>query len=161
MNLKDMIMQHRTMAKTFTMAAATLVLGLMPAAKAADKGCTTASLLGTFGYTSTGSIITAPVPPIIGPGAEVGTQSFDGNGSVSFSFNSSQNGIIGPGTATGTYTVNPDCTGTFTEATPMFTSHWSFVITDGTVEFQAICQDQGVVTTRIGRRQFPVGDWRQ
>jgi hypothetical protein len=96
----------------------------------------------------------------VGPGAEVGTQTFDGNGSVTFAFNSSQNGNIGPGTATGTYTVNPDCTGTFTEVSPMFTSHYSFVIDESGAEFQAVCQDAGAVFSRIGRQRFPQGDWR-
>ena len=70
----------------------------------------------------------------MGPSAEVGTQIFDGKGGVSFAFNSSTNGNVGPGKATGTYKVNDDCTGTFTEVLPMtettptFTAHYSFVI---------------------------------
>jgi hypothetical protein len=148
-----MIMKPSTIAKTLTIAAVTaLVLGIGPKAKADDKGCSEANLRGTFAYTSTGIIVAAPIPALVGPSAEVGTLYFDGKGGVTFTFNSSQNGAIGPGTATGGYMVNDDCTGTFTEATPMFTSHFSFVIDKRGEEFQAICQDKGVVATRIGRR---------
>jgi hypothetical protein len=160
MKTKEMIMKRTSHAKTFAIAIATaLTLGISPWAMADDKGCSIETLKGTFGYTSTGSIITAPIQPLIGPSAEVGTQTFDGKGGVSFAFNSSQNGNLDSGTAKGIYKVNDDdCTGTFTEATPMFTSHFSFVIDKNGDGFQAICQDTGVVVTRIGQRQFRVGD---
>jgi hypothetical protein len=150
----------KTIAKTFTLAALTaLALGIAPTAKAADKGCSAASLLGTFAYTSVGSIV-APAF-VAGPYAEVGTQIFDGKGGVTFTLMSSQNGNIGPATQTGTYTVNSDCTGTFTQGDPTFTAHFSFVLDESTGEFRAICLDSGAIITRVGRRQFPVGDWRQ
>lgn len=157
MNAQEMIMKRSTIAKTLTIAAVTAVaLGIAPTAKAqVNRGCSNATLIGTFAYTSTGFIVAAPLPPLVGPSAEVGTQHFDGNGGVTFTFNSSQNGNIGPGTATGTYTLNDDCTGTFTEVTPMFTSHYSFVIDNGGAEFQAICQDTGVVVSRVGRALYP------
>jgi hypothetical protein len=153
-------MKISTIAKTFAIAAvAALALAVAPTANAEDKGCSEASLKGTFAYTSTGFIVAAPVPALVGPYAEVGTQSFDGKGDVSFTFNASQNGNVGTGTgvvtATGTYTVNEDCTGTFTESSNGFTSHFYFVIDDHWNGLQAICQDQGVVVTRNGRKQYP------
>jgi hypothetical protein len=153
MNAKETIMKSSTIAKTLTIAAVTaLVLGMGPRAKADGKRCSEANLRGTFAYTSTGFIVAAPIPALVGPYAEVGTLYFDGKGGVTFAFNSSQNGSIGPGTGTGIYTVNDDCTGTFTEASDGFTSHFSFAIDKSGEEFQAICQDTGVVVTRIGRR---------
>jgi hypothetical protein len=128
-------------------------LGVAPWARA-EQGCSNGALRGAYAYTSTGTIVAAPIAALVGPSAEVGVQYFDGQGNVSFNFNASQNGGIGPGTATGTYTVNPDCTGTFTEATPDFTSHFNFVLDDSGAGFQSICQDAGVVVTRSGRRQF-------
>lgn len=129
-------------------------LGIAPRAKA-DTGCSDATLSGHhFAYTSTGGIVAAPIASIVGPYAEVGVQYFDGQGKVIFRFNASQNGATGPGTATGTYTVNGDCTGTFTETSDGFTAHFSFVAADNGREFQAICQDPGVVVTRSGRRQY-------
>ena len=86
-------MKCSTIAKTFTIAAVTaLALGIAPTAKADDKGCSNASLQGTFAYTSTGSI-SAP-PEIAGPFAEVGTQTFDGNGGTTATATSSPNGNI-------------------------------------------------------------------
>jgi hypothetical protein len=82
---------------------------------------------------------------------------FDGNGGVTTTATLSINGNIVPLTATGTYKVNPDCTGTYKlPGTTLF-----FVTGDGGNEIQAICIDPGVVLSHVLRRQFPVGDWRQ
>ena len=60
-------------------------------------------------------------------------------------------------TATGTYKVNPDCTGTYIlPGTTLF-----FVIADSGNEIHAVCIDPGVVLNHTFRRQFPAGDWRQ
>ena len=147
---------------TFAIAVATaLGLGILPAAQADDKGCSNASLKGAFAYTVTGFIV-AP-PPEAGPFASVGTQTFDGNGGTTAAATVSQNGNIVAVTLNGTYTVNPDCTGTFTVLiSPVgITAHVFFVIDNNGTEFQAIQTDPGVVVTGIARRQFPVGDWRQ
>ena len=156
MNTKEMIMKRSAIAKTFTIAAVTaLVLGIAPTAKADDKGCSNATLQGTFAYTSTGSI-TAP-PALAGPVAEVGTQTFDGTGATTATATVSQNGNILQLTITGTYTVNPDCTGTLTlQVSPIgVTVHVFFVIDDSGSEFQAIETGSGIVITRIGRRLRP------
>jgi hypothetical protein len=144
-----------------TAAAAMLAVVITPTAQAADKGCSNATLLGTFAYRSSGSI-TAP-PAIAGPFASVGTQTFDGNGCTTATAWVSQNGTIIPVTITGTYTVNPDCTGTFTlQISPVsLTTHVFFVIDNNETEFQAVETDAGVVVTGIGIRQYPVGNWRQ
>ena len=149
-----MRIRFSTIAKAFAVAAiTTLAFGIASTANAQDKHCSLGTLQGTFAYTSTGFIVAAPFPSIIGPYAEVGTETFDGRGGVTFTFNASTNGSPGPGTATGSYTVNEDCTGTFTEATPGFTSNFSFVIDQNSSGFQAICQDSGAVITRAGRKQ--------
>lgn len=145
-----------SIARTFTMAAVTaLALAISPTAKADDKGCTNATVRGTFAYTSTG-YITAPAA-IAGPFAETGTQVFDGKGGTTATVTLSQNGNILPVTVTGTYTVNPDCTGTMTlQVSPIdVTVDVFFVIDDGGNGFQAIETDPGIVITRIGRRLFP------
>jgi len=161
MNAKDRIMKRSTIAKTFTIAAVTvLALGLAPAAKA-DKGCTNATLSGTFSQRGTGVII-AP-PSIAGPMANVGTLTFDGRGAVTGTAVNSLNGTIVPATEKGAYQVNPDCTGTYTvQISPLgITGHAFFVIDDSANEIQIITTDPGVVITCTARRQFPVGDWRQ
>ena len=161
MNAQEIIMKRSTIAKTFTIAAVTaLALGIAPAAKADDKGCTNATLRGTFAYTMTGFIM-AP-PAFAGPFAEVGTQTFDGKGATTAAATLSQNGNIIPITITGTYKVNPDCTGTLTLLVAPFgvTVHNFFVIDGSGTELQAIETEPGVVITKIYRRQFPAGDWR-
>ena len=153
-------MKRSTITKTFTIAAVTaLALGIAPTAKADDdKGCSNATLLGTFAYTSTG-FITAP-PGLAGPVAEVGTQTFDGEGATTATATLSQNGNPSPVTITGTYKVNPDCTGTMTlqvsiPGIPVFPLHVFFAIDDGGNGFQGMETDSGLVITRIGRRLFP------
>ena len=84
---------------------------------------------------------------------------FDGNGAITAGAGyASQNGNIIPVTVTGTYKVNPDCTGTFqTLISPIgATAHFFFVI-DGSGELQFICTDPGAVFTGTVRRQFSVG----
>ena len=157
-------MKRSTITKTFTLAAiVALGMGLTPTAKAVDKGCSVVTLLGTFSRHDTGTIL-APAA-IAGPFALVGTFTFDGSGNVTGATTSSQNGKIGMGTQNGTYTVNPDCTGTITvKGSGGFSSHYSFVVDDNLNGFQYICTDSNpisIVYTGVAKRQFPVGDWRQ
>ena len=154
-------MKRNTIAKNFAISTlAALALAFGPAAKADDKGCSNATLKGTFGFTSNGFI--ASPPALAGPFVEVGTQTFDGKGGTTSIATLSQNGSIIPITVTGTYTVSPDCTGTFTLLVSPFglTVHIFFVIDDGVNEIRAIETDAGDVITRTYRRQFPVGDIR-
>ncbi len=153
-------MKRSTITRIFALAAViALALGIAPTAKADNnKGCSNASLTGTFAYTATGFLV-APAP--VGSYAEAGTQTFDGKGGTTTAGMSSTNGSIMQATSTGTYTVNPDCTGTFTlPIAPGIAAHYFFALADSGAEFQAICLDPVAVITRIGRRQFPVGDWR-
>jgi hypothetical protein len=155
-------MKRTNIANALAITVATaLALGIAPTAQAADEGCSNATLLGTFAYRITG-FITAP-PAEAGPFASVGTQTFDGNGGTTATAWVSQNGNIVPVTIKGTYTVNPDCTGSFTlQISPLgLTTHTFFAIDNSAAEFQAIQTDPGVIVTGIAKRQYPVGDWRQ
>ena len=97
-------MKASTIANTFTIAAVTLfAVGMAPTAKAADRGCNSGSLKGTFAYTSTGFI--AASLAMAGPFVEVGTQTFDGSAHPTAAAMLSQNGNPLPVTVTGTYTV--------------------------------------------------------
>jgi hypothetical protein len=147
--------------------AAALGLIVVQGARAAEKGCSNASLNGTFGYTATG-VLTAP-PSLAGPFATVGAQTFDGDGNTTATAWTSQNGSIVQVTIKGTYSVNPDCTGTMTlqvnvlnppmaiPPTPYF-----FVLENGETEFQALSLGPGQVVTVIAKLQFPKpSDWRR
>lgn len=156
-------MKRSTIAKTFTIAVVTaLVLGIAPTAKADDKGCSNTTLNGTFAYKGTGSILSPPA--FAGPIDEVGTLTFNGNGVVTGSGVLQQNGTTNPLTKAGAYTVNPDCTGTYTVQYSLgFPSQFFFVIdsieTVGLAyvrgnELQILCEDAGVVLDGIARKQF-------
>jgi hypothetical protein len=109
MNQKEETIMKRSNTAKFTLGAAmVLALGLAPAVKAADQGCTNSSLKGTFSHMGTGFITG------VGPLAGVGTDTFDGNGGITGTASLSINGNIVSVTETGTYKVNPDCTGTYT-----------------------------------------------
>ena len=152
-------MKRTNIRNTFALTIATaLALGIAPTAQAADKGCSNATLKGTFAYTNTG-FLTAP-PQQAGPFAGVGTQTFDGNGGTTATAWVSQNGNILQVTIKGTYSVNPDCTGTLTtQISPVgITSHAFFVIDAGGTGLRAINTDPGVVVTTVAKKQFPAGD---
>jgi hypothetical protein len=159
-------MNRTTAANIFARAFATvLIMGIAPQAHAGDdKGCSDATLTGTFGFTATGFVL-AP-PQFAGPFANVGTQTFDGKGGTTGTATVSQNGNILKVTIKGAYTVNPDCTGSITlnissQNPPVsLTTNASFAIDDRGAEFRAIQTDPGAVVTVTGRRQFPENDWR-
>ena len=154
-------MQRSTIARTIAIAAVSaLALSVAPAAKADNKGCSTATLKGTFGEKDSGWIYPAPnAAPL--PFAGVSVDTFDGNGSVTSTGVASIGGsIMPPGTLKGTYTVNSDCTGTYTVSAPGLTVHASFVIDESGDEIQIMITDPGNVILCVARRQFPAGDWR-
>ena len=156
MNAKEMIMTRSTIAKSFTIAAVTvLALSVAPTAKADDKGCSDLSISGgTFAVTTTGFGVAAPAP--VGPAfAQVSMQTF-GEGNITTNVGMvNVNGKVGQANNTGTFTVNPDCTGTFTLTTAKGLSTYFFVISDNWNEIRAICVDPFAVLTKIGRRIYP------
>ena len=134
-----------------------LALGLVSAASAQSSTCNLTTLKGSFGYSSTGTLLKNYVlPPFAGPFAEVGIQSFDGSGGTSATATLSSNGNIVPVTVTGTYTVNSDCTGTVTLLISPFdaTVHADLVIDKNGNAFQAIETEPGLIVTRMAWRQF-------
>jgi hypothetical protein len=137
------------------------VLGIVPRARAGeDKECSNATLQGTFGYSSTGTLLPSYVPrPFAGPFAEVGRQTFNGNGHTDATATLSSNGNISKVTIEGTYVVNPDCTGSMALNVIEFgvTVHADFVIDDGGAELRAIVTEAGVVESRVYKKQFREG----
>ena len=139
--------------------ATVFVPGIVRSAQAGEnKGCSNATLQGSFGFTSVGNLIDPNVypPPFAGPYAEVGRQTFDGKGTTSGTATLSANGNPQAVTITGTYVVNPDCTGTMTLYVSPFNSygHADFVIDDDGAEIRLIFTDSGLVESRIYKKQF-------
>ncbi len=83
--------------------------GMAPAANA--RSCSLAGTAGKYGFTLTGVVI-LPTGPV--PIAAVGRASLDAAGNASGAESRSVGGGFADETFTGTYTVNPDCTGTAT-----------------------------------------------
>jgi len=158
-NAKEMSMKHSTILTIA--AAAALVFCITPEANAADKGCSNATLKGTFADNASG-FFTSP-PAMAGPLAGVLTETFDGSGAMTATGTLSVNGNPVAVTGKATYSVNPDCTGTYAlQLSPLgTTAHYFFVISDSENEIKWICTDAGVVLSGISRRQYPAGDWGQ
>ena len=141
--------------------AAVFALGVVSRAQAQE--CSNATLHGSFGYTSVGTLVSLPDAPV-GPFAEVGRQTFDGNGKTQAAATVSADGMILTATIDGTYTVKPDCTGsmtltvTFPDGIGTAVVHADFVIDEGGTEIRAIVTDQGAVESRIYKKQFPKDD---
>ncbi len=93
--------------------------GIVPEVRAQGPQCNLRTLEGTYGNSFQFLNLppgTTVVPQPIGiathfPGAGIGVTTFDGQGNFSGSITTSLGGLILQGTVSGTYTVNPDCTG--------------------------------------------------
>ena len=125
-------------------------------ALADEEGCSVASLNGSYGIQSTGSIVA--LGPI-GPVAEAGIIKFDGTGGVSQTTTVSTNGFIIPNRSSlsGTYLVNPDCTGDLALVLPVLggsiTSTSHFVIVDHGKEIFLVNTGAGRVIVGNAKRQ--------
>jgi hypothetical protein len=134
---------------TIIVALFALALTAVPAAKAADFGCSNETLRGTYADQDTGTIVG------LGPFAGVNVDTFDGKGNLTISGISSVNGSVAPGVETGTYKVNPDCTGIYTVSGGGITIDAFFVIDEDGNELKIVISDPGNVINCIARRQFP------
>jgi hypothetical protein len=159
--LKRLVMKRTIAPTTLAIVFATVfVPGIVRAQAGEDKGCSNATLQGSFGYTSTGTLLPAYVPaPLFGPFAEVGRQTFDGKGNTDATATLSTNGNPSTVTINGTYTVNRDCTGSMTLYVVQFmaTVHLDFVIDDDGAEIRAIVTDANLVESRVYKKQFRGG----
>src|ERR1700723_2950746 len=143
-------MKLNNAAKAMTIIAVfALALTATPAAKAADKGCTDATLKGAYSDQDTGTIVG------VGPFAGVNVDKFDGKGKITISGISSLNGSVAAGLETGTYQVNADCTGTYTVTGGGLTIDAFFVIAQAGNELQIVITDPGTVINCVARKQFP------
>src|SRR6266478_6166851 len=91
------------LAKAF----AAISLFLLLAASGLQAACTNATAAGSFGFTTTGTLM-LPTGPA--PVAAVGVVTFDLNGNIAGSQDRSVGGAFAHETLTGTFTVTRDCT---------------------------------------------------
>jgi opacity protein-like surface antigen len=138
-------------------ALAILVFAVAPQAlQAADAQCPlqNATKHGTYVVAGAGTIVD------VGPATVVGEITYDGQGNTVATYTVSVNGTIHRGvTVTGTYTVNPDCTGSSSESDG---THYDFVTARDGNTTTWIETDTGTVISgtevRLSRDRSPVED---
>lgn len=136
-----------------TAAASLLILALSAgSARAEGPSCSDATLRGDYGFTITGQILGGPTA---GPVTGVAMTSFEGNGNLTQVDHVVHSGNLPavewrPGT--GTYSLNPDCTGTmeidFTDGSPSL--HLSIVVVRLGREIRTVVSNPGTALTSIG-----------
>ncbi len=126
----------KTTVLTFTLAIAMAVI----ASPAHAQHCSAARLAGNWGFTLNG-VVVLPTGPV--PIAAVGTAKLDAQGNVSGTEARSVGGQYADETLTGTFSVNPDCTGTTTinfyeDGQLVRISVLSFVVDDSNTEIRFV-----------------------
>lgn len=107
--------------------------------------CTERNVKGRFGYSFTGSANG------VGPVVAVGIIRINGDGTLSATDTQSINGQIIQGRKfTGTYTVNPNCTGSAVFSTG---GTGDFVVVDDRQEFLFVFTNPGIVVSGLGKKQ--------
>jgi hypothetical protein len=114
-----------------------------------DGGCSNASLQGTYGFHEQGTIFAQ------GLQGGVGVATFDGEGHyfVSGTFVNQTTGVH-RATGTGTYAVNPDCTGSLVADNDP-TATQDFVIVDGGNEYFQIATRSDRVVIWVLKKLSP------
>lgn len=92
----------------------TLVLALSSTLTAHARPCSNATVRGTYAFTIRGQVLLPDGSSLLITG--LARTTFDGEGNITQLDAVADNGNVTPGwrPSTGTYSVNPDCTGTYT-----------------------------------------------
>ena len=147
-------MKNNLIART-TLVVVGLALSLIVAAPAHATQCSLANVAGSYGYTANGFVAIAPGSFI--PAAAAGRITFDGTGHVS----GTQTRVVGGAsldeTYSGTYTVNSNCTGSFTVLVEpdTRTSTVDLVWTNNTNAASAVFTSPGFILTATANRISP------
>jgi hypothetical protein len=114
------------------------LVALVPAAHAAEQ-CTAATLRGNYGFTFSGFVQDQTGNNV--PFSGIGLATLDGEANASANITVSVNGTLQVFQWTGTYTVNPDCTGSATSTNG--NADFSLVIVRGGAEFMGVATNSG------------------
>jgi hypothetical protein len=97
------------------LAATILILSSGTSSLRAAVTCSVSDYQGSYAYFSVGALLQLPPQgaALIGPFAQAGTLTSDGQGNLTLTTTASYNGIVLPGNTTATYTVTPECAITF------------------------------------------------
>jgi hypothetical protein len=114
------------------------LVALVPAAHAAER-CTAATLRGNYGFTFSGFVQDQTGNNV--PFSGIGLATLDGEANASANITASVNGTLQVFQWTGTYTVNPDCTGSALSTNG--NADFSLVIVRGGAEFMGVATNPG------------------
>jgi hypothetical protein len=103
------------------------------------RRCSNATLKGNYGFTIAGTRPTGPPPAPIENFIGLAITNYDGHGNLTQTFGTSHGSISGDSATdigSGTYEINPDCSGTATliltgRATPVSLKLWVVVVDGG------------------------------
>lgn len=144
-------MSYQTLKRTKILLLATM-LGACALLEAAPT-CSLASLQGNYGFTITGQILSGPTAGLV---SGVALTTFNGNGGLTQVDHVLHNGQVPPEAwrnATGSYTMNSNCTGTmqlvFTDGSP--TLNLYIVLDAGRWEIRTVVDGNAI--TSIGVKQ--------
>ncbi len=104
-----------------------------------ERRCTNATLKGNYGFTIAGTRPTGPPPAPIENFIGLAITNYDGHGNLTQTYGTSHGSISGDSTTdtgSGTYEINPDCSGTATlnltgRPTPVTLRLWIVVVDGG------------------------------
>jgi len=135
-----------------------LALAASSAATAHASNCTTLTIRGTYAFSIHGQILT-PNGPLLVDG--IARTTFDGNGNLTQLDTVAVNGHIPlvwrP--STGTYTVNPNCTGTITLITTgQPTLHLAILVSHSGDLIHDVVMDPGFAVTADAERVLAPSD---
>ena len=114
------------------------------------EACGLNTLSGSYAFRTSGTSIGVPGIPDGSPQAWVGAAIFDGAGQGSFFNTGAIGGFILDDVSIRTnfsYTLNKDCSGTFTAHLPFGDSHWNMVVSDNGKRILTINKDPGWIFT--------------
>jgi hypothetical protein len=135
-----------------SLVATVVVLFMTVALPARASQCSLTSVAGSYGYTTSGFVALAPGSFV--PVAAAGRITFDGHGNVTGTQTRVVAGSSLDETYSGTYTVNPNCTGSFTVLVEpdTRTSTVDLVWTDNRNGISAVFTTPGFILTATARR---------
>jgi hypothetical protein len=116
---------------------------------------TSATIKGSYAFTIHGQIFLPEGSTLLIDG--IAKQTFDGRGNLTQLDAVATNGNLAPGwrPGTGTYSVNPDCTGTQTIVMPGLSDlHLQIIVAQGGNTIHQVVIDPGLATTAEGERVF-------
>jgi hypothetical protein len=104
-----------------------------------ERRCSNATLKGSYGFTIAGTRPTGPPPAPVENFIGLAITNFDGNGGLTQTYGTSHGSILGDSSTdvgSGTYEINPDCSGTATlnlagHGTPVSLRLWVLVVEGG------------------------------